>query len=65
MKTSATGVGAVAVILLNALFPLWGVEIPEETVTEFVTNVTNVLGFILLAYGQWRRKDVRGFIFKR
>lgn len=62
---SLTGMGAIVVTILNAIFPLIGFDIPEGGVDGFVASVTNVIGFGLLIYGQWRRKDTTGFIFKQ
>jgi hypothetical protein len=61
---SLTGVGAVLVTVLNALFPLIGIELPEGSVESGVIGVMNFVGFVLLIYGQARRKDVTGFVGK-
>lgn len=65
MNTSLTGLGAVVVTVLNFALPLIGFDIPEGTIEGFVLSIVNVIGFGLLLYGQWRRGDVKNFIFKQ
>ena len=65
MNVSATGIGALVVTILNAVFPLIGFDVPEGGIENFVASATNVIGFGLLLYGQWRRKDTKAFIFKQ
>ena len=65
MNVSLTGVGAILVTVLNALFPMLGIDLPEGSVESGVIGVMNFIGFILLIYGQYRRKDVSGFIMKK
>lgn len=62
---SKAGLGAFIVTILNFIFPLIGVEVPEGSTIAFVESATNVIGFIFLVYGQIDRKDlVGGFLRK-
>ena len=65
MNYSLTGVGAVIVTVLNAVVPMLGLSVPDGSVEQLVVSALNVIGFISLVYGQWRRKDTKGFIFKK
>ena len=65
MKTSLTGVGAVIVTLLNLILPLLGFDVPMGTTESLALAILNIAGFISLIYGQWRRPETRGFIFKK
>lgn len=63
MNVSLTGVGA-AVLIIEMVLKQFGVELGEGVVADTVDKVITVVGTILLAYGQWRRRDVLWFIFK-
>jgi hypothetical protein len=65
MTASMTGVGATIVIILNAVLPLFGIEVEEGVVAQGVMGVVNFVGFVLLIVGQARRPEVTGFIFKK
>jgi uncharacterized membrane protein len=65
MNLSFTGVGAAIVVLLEAILPMLGIEVPEGGVAKAVEGVVTFVGFVLLVYGQWRRPDVSGFVFKK
>jgi hypothetical protein len=65
MKTSLTGLGAVVVTMLNLILPMLGVNVDAGTTEGLVVSIINVIGFITLVYGQYRRGDVKGFIFKK
>lgn len=65
MNTSITGMGAVVVTILNFVLPTMGFDVPAGTVEGLVVSVVNVIGFVMLLYGQWRRGDVKNFIFKQ
>lgn len=62
---SKAGLGATLVTLLNFVFPLIGVEVPEGSTTAFVENLGNILGFVLLVWGQIDRKDLRMGLFRQ
>jgi len=64
MKTSLTGIGVVIVTLLNAILPMMGIDVPAGTTEGLVVSIVNVIGFVTLVYGQWRRPEVKGLIFK-
>lgn len=63
-KTSMTGTGAV-VTLLNAIFLLFGFELPEGSVESAVQGVVAIVGFVLLAWGQIRRTDLIAGLFRK
>ncbi len=65
MNVSLTGVGALLVTVLNLIFPMLGIDVPEESVESAVLGAMNFVGFLLLIYGQWRRPDVSGFVMKK
>lgn len=55
---SMAGTGGAIVVILNAIFPLFGIEVPEGSVEAALEGFLNVVGFILLIVGQVRRKDL-------
>ena len=62
---SKTGLGAMIVLIINAVFPLVGIEVPEGSVESTIEAVLNVVGFVLLVWGQLSRKDlVAGLVRK-
>lgn len=63
MKISLTGV-SIAVFALSWLAKKYGVEVTEGSLTQFVTDFLNVVSFIGMIYGQFRRKDVSAFVVK-
>lgn len=65
MNTSLTGIGAVIVTLLNMVLPMLGFNVEAGTTEGLVVSIVNVIGFVTLIYGQWRRKDTKHFIFKQ
>jgi hypothetical protein len=56
---SKTGTGAAIVVIINALFPLLGIDVPEGSVQATLESILNVVGFILLIWGQVARKDLK------
>lgn len=54
---SKTGVGAIALFLTYGL-QSFGFDVDEGVVTEAVTKTVEVIGFILVLYGQWQRQDL-------
>lgn len=56
---SKAGTGASIVVILNALFPLMGIEVPEGSLESTLEAGLNVFGFILLIWGQLARKDLK------
>lgn len=63
--TSLTGIGAVIVTVLNLVLPLFGFDVDAGTVEGLAVSLVNIAGFVTLIYGQWRRPEVEGFIFKK
>lgn len=70
MKLSVTGV-SMAVFAIISLLKLLGIEASEEVVSNVVQNVINVvtnviqiISFVTMIYGQYRRKDVTKFVIK-
>jgi hypothetical protein len=61
---SMTGVGALVTIVVTAL-NLFGIELPEGTVTKVTEAVVTLAGIGLLIWGQVRRADVKYGVFKK
>ena len=59
------GSGASIVVVLKVLLPLFGIDIPDETVGELVEAGFVLIGTILLVVGQLRRKDLVGGIVRK
>lgn len=62
---SKAGLGVTIVTVLNFVFPMIGVEVPEGSTAAFIESMGNVLGFILLVYGQIDRKDLNMGLFRK
>ena len=60
MKTlSKAGTGASIVLIINAIFPLVGIEVPEGSLENTLESLLNVFGFIMLVWGQIDRSDLK------
>lgn len=46
-------------VLLEAIFPLFGIEVPEGTVAGVIEAILTVVGFGLLIWGQIDREDLK------
>ena len=55
---SKAGTGASIVIILNAIFPLLGIEVPEGSLESTIEAILNVFGFVMLVWGQLDRSDL-------
>jgi hypothetical protein len=62
---SKAGLGVVIITILNLIFPLVGIDVPEGSTGAFVENIGNALGFVLLVWGQVARKDLIGGVVRR
>lgn len=61
-NVSMAGTGLI-ISALAFLLPIFGVTVDQGTITQFVDNVAQAIGFILLVWGQLRRPDLHfGFI---
>lgn len=60
-NVSMGGIGMVGVIvyLIISAGQFFGIDVAEASATEFVHNVIGAAGFLLWAYGQWRRNDLK------
>jgi peptidoglycan L-alanyl-D-glutamate endopeptidase CwlK len=63
MTISKNGVGYAA--LLVSVLSLFGIDVDYDTASEVIAAVGVIAGFLLMGYNQWKRSDVRGFLFKR
>ena len=63
-KISMAGSGLIISILAVAL-PFFGVSVDQGSITQFVANTAQVIGFIMLVVGQVRRPDLRFGIVRR
>lgn len=62
---SKAGLGSALVVILNAVFPIIGIEVPEGSVAATMEAIGQVIGFGLLIWGQIDRKDLIGGIVRR
>lgn len=62
---SKAGIGAAIVAVLNVLFPFLGVEMDQETLVAGVTNLVNAVGWFLLVWGQFDRKDLIAGLWRK
>ena len=58
------GTGIIVSLLAFAL-PLFGVNVEEKDVVGFVDNIMKVVGFVLLIWGQVRRKDLTAGLIRK
>ena len=63
--TSKAGVGAVIVTLMEVVLPLIGLDSQEGTAANVVDAVATLVGFALLLYGQFDRKDLEYGLFRK
>lgn len=63
--TSKGGVGLVIFTVLQILLPTIGIEVEEGSIMAFVNALGTVVGFILMAYGQWDREDLKFGIIRK
>jgi len=54
---SKTGIGAIITVIVT-LLNLFGVELPEGTITTVTEAVATLVGVVLLVWGQLSRKDL-------
>lgn len=63
MNLSFTGIG-MAVWVITFGLNKFGIIPSDGSVEAFVSSIINIASFVLMVYGQYRRTDVKGFIFK-
>lgn len=61
---SMAGTGLIISILAFVL-PIFGVNVDQGTVTQFVDNIVKVIGFIMIVWGQMRRPDLKFGLVRR
>lgn len=54
---SVTGIGAI-VVIIESVLRLFGVEVPEGSTLKVANGLLEIVGYVLLVYGQLRRKDL-------
>lgn len=59
------GIIAVVATLIDTVAPLIGVNIPTGSAVAALTAAAQVAGFVLLVWGQLRRKDLTWGIFRK
>lgn len=59
-----TGSGLIIFILALAL-PLFGVDVDQGSITQFVNATAQVIGFIMMVIGQVRRPDLKFGVIRR
>lgn len=61
---SMTGTGMIIALLAFGL-PYIGINLDQNTITQFVDAVAQVISIILMAWGQIRRPDLVGGIVRK
>lgn len=64
-QLSKAGLGVTIVTVLQFLFPLFGIDVPEGSITGAVEAFATLAGFVLMVWGQIDRKDLRLGLFRR
>ena len=59
------GIGGAIVVVLKVILPMFGLDIPEETLMATITAGITIVGTIMLVVGQVRRPDLIGGVFRR
>jgi len=62
-ETSMTGTGITVFVIIIALHAL-GIFNADNQVAQIVQNVVQIASFVLMVWGQARRPDISGFLFK-
>lgn len=65
MSSISTNSIGVTVVLLEAILSSFGVEFEAGTVAKAVEGIVVALSLALLLINQMRRKDIRGFFFRK
>jgi len=61
---SMTGVGAI-ITVTEGLLKMFGVEIPDGSVSAGVNGLVSFVGLVFLVWGQVRRKDLNLGIIRK
>lgn len=64
MNVSMTGTGILAVLLIWVL-QYFGIVVDANELTATVVKATEVLAYVLVVYGQLRRKDLVGGLLRK
>lgn len=64
-KYSMAGTGAAIIVVLKVVLPLFGIDVPEATLTATIEAVATIAGTVMLVWGQLRRPDLIGGIVRR
>jgi len=64
VKNSMTGIG-VGVSILVFLAKYLGLDLDEAQLTEAVVKIVEVVGYFMVVYGQWSRKDLVGGLVRK
>ena len=57
-KISMTGSGAI-IVVIEALLRVFGIEVPEGSTLAAINASLEVLGYVLMVWGQVRRPDLK------
>lgn len=63
-SVSMTATGAI-IVILEQVAKLIGLDLPENTIGNMVDALVTLVGSVLLIWGQLRRKDLAGGIFRK
>ena len=64
-SVSKAGVGMAIISVLQVIFPLFGIDIPEESWAGLAEAMATIIGFVLMIYGQLDRKDLVAGVLRR
>ena len=67
MNVSMTGAGLAGLLVWLVVYvgKYFGIEVLEADAIALVTNLIASVSLVLAYYGQWRRKDLVGGIFRK
>ena len=56
---SMAGTGGAVLVLLEVVLPIFGLDLPEDTLVATGAAIMTILGTVLLVIGQLRRPDMK------
>lgn len=64
-SVSKAGIGIAIISVLKVIFPLFGIDVPEESWASVAEAIGTIIGFVLMIYGQLDRKDLVAGVVRR
>lgn len=59
ISVSTTAIGIAIVTVLQVILPLFGLQVPEGSLTQSVQGVITLIGLVVAIVGQIKRKDMK------